>query len=116
MASLAKGKPVYLPPRYMSIRQAVDQLLEVEAKRGEGACKPTDRAVGVARVGADTQQVVAGTLEELRSVDFGGPLHSLVVLGRPGNVSAHNPASNAPSVPPTPQVRQRSDSRRAAVC
>ena len=63
MASLAKGKPVYLPPRYMSIRQAVDQLLEVEAKRGEGACKPTDRAVGVARVGADTQQVVAGTLE-----------------------------------------------------
>lgn len=37
--------------------------------------------VGLARIGADTQQIVAATLQEMTSVDLGGPLHSLVVPG-----------------------------------
>jgi diphthine synthase len=84
MVSLAKGKPEYLPPRFMSIRQAIDQLLELEQQRREGACAAEERGVGVARVGAATQLVVTGTLEELRSVDFGAPLHSLVLIGKAG--------------------------------
>lgn len=35
--------------------------------------------VGVARVGCDSQKIVAGTLEQMTSVDLGGPLHSLVI-------------------------------------
>ena len=81
MASLARGKPTYLPPRYMSIRQGIAQLLELEAARGEGVCTADSRGVGVARVGATTQLVVEGTLAELMAVDFGAPLHSLVLLG-----------------------------------
>ena len=85
MISLAKGKkPEYLPPRYMSIRQAIGQLLAVEAERAEGVCPPEARAIGVSRVGHADQQVVTGTLEELRAVDFGGPLHSLVLIGTLG--------------------------------
>ena len=36
------------------------------------------------RVGAPDQLVVRGTLSELSRVEFGPPLHSLVLVGRPG--------------------------------
>lgn len=65
----------------MTINTAVEQLLEIEANRGEGACTPESKAVGVARIGADSQQIVAGTLAELVEVDFGAPLHSLILAG-----------------------------------
>ena len=42
------GRPEYLPPRYMSIRQAITQLLEIDARRGKGVCPPDARAVGCA--------------------------------------------------------------------
>lgn len=35
--------------------------------------------IGVARVGADSQQIVACSLAEMTSVDLGPPLHSLVI-------------------------------------
>jgi diphthine synthase len=38
-------------------------------------------AIGVARIGSDGQTILAGTLEELLTADFGGPLHSLVIPG-----------------------------------
>jgi diphthine synthase len=38
-------------------------------------------AVGVARIGTETQCIVSGTLQELLDVDYGPPLHSLVVPG-----------------------------------
>jgi len=84
ITSLAKGRPEYLPPRYMSIRQAITQLLEIDARRGEGVCPPEARAVGVARVGSAEQMVVSGTLSVLRDVAFGAPLHSLVLVGKAG--------------------------------
>ncbi|XP_075473092.1 diphthine methyl ester synthase isoform X1 [Ascaphus truei] len=37
--------------------------------------------VGLARVGASDQQIASGTLQQLCSVDMGGPLHSLVISG-----------------------------------
>lgn len=37
--------------------------------------------MGVARVGSSTQRIVYGSLEELLTVDFGPPLHSLVIVG-----------------------------------
>ena len=78
--ALAKtGKTVYLPPRFMTVNVAIDQLLEAEAEHGGGACAPGCRAVGCARLGQPSELIVAGTLEELRTVDFGGPLHCLVL-------------------------------------
>jgi diphthine synthase len=77
------GRKAYLPPRFMTIRRAILQLLAVERKRGRGVCPPGALAVGVARVGQDAQRIVSGTLEQLAGVDFGGPLHSLVLAGGP---------------------------------
>ncbi|PNW83255.1 hypothetical protein CHLRE_05g233300v5 [Chlamydomonas reinhardtii] len=81
LAALARGRTVYEPPRYMSIKTAIEQLLEVEAARGGGAYGPDSLAVGIARLQADDQQIVAGTLAQLLEVDFGLPLHSLVLAG-----------------------------------
>jgi diphthine synthase len=33
--NMARGRKIYEPPRYMTINQAVSQLLEIEQKRGE---------------------------------------------------------------------------------
>lgn len=38
--------------------------------------------VGLARVGSESQRIVCGTMEQLRHVDFGPPLHSLILAGQ----------------------------------
>ena len=81
LESLARGRKVYEPARYMTVNTAVEQLLEVEANRQMGACTPECLAVGVARVGSPTQKIVAGSMQALLDVDFGEPLHSLIIAG-----------------------------------
>ena len=52
-----RTRQVYEPARYMSVAQAVAQLLEVEEAERCGAYGPDSLAVGVARLGAPNQQV-----------------------------------------------------------
>jgi diphthine synthase len=80
-----RGKVQYLPPRYMTVAQCAQQLIEVEEQMKEGICGPKALAVGVARVGAGDMKIVAGTLEQLAEQDLGRPLHSLVLVGRRGH-------------------------------
>jgi diphthine synthase len=65
----------------MTVNQAVAQLLEIEERRKGGVCGPATLAIGMARVGQGTQCIVSGTLQEIANVDFGPPLHSLVLVG-----------------------------------
>lgn len=37
--------------------------------------------VGLARVGCEDQMIVAGLMKQLLNVDFGPPLHCLVIVG-----------------------------------
>ncbi|CAD6211218.1 unnamed protein product [Miscanthus lutarioriparius] len=37
--------------------------------------------IGVARLGSDDQKIVAGPMEKLLDVDFGPPLHCLIIVG-----------------------------------
>lgn len=90
--NLARGRKIYEPPRYMSITQAVSQLLEVESLRAENVLSPkTTLAIALSRVGCDVgadstqQRIVCGTLEQLSEQppdSFGEPLHSLVIVGK----------------------------------
>lgn len=80
--SLARGRKVFEPPRYMTVAQCAQQMLETEEERKEGAYGPDSIAVGAARVGAPTQKLVVGTLRELCDADLGPPLHSLVLVGK----------------------------------
>ncbi len=56
--NLAKGLDIFEPPRFMSVTEAIKQLLEVEDARGEGVCTRDKWAIGLARVGQETQQYV----------------------------------------------------------
>ncbi|KAJ8609816.1 hypothetical protein CTAYLR_008112 [Chrysophaeum taylorii] len=77
---LAKtGRLTYLPPRFMTVGQAIAQLFEAEAERQTGACAREVAAVAVARLGRPDEAIVAATLGDLADFDLGGPLHSLVV-------------------------------------
>ena len=83
LEAMSRGKIIYEKPRYMSVNVAVEQLIEVEEEiRKEGVYSRDTMAVGVARIGQPDQRIVAGTLEELRTVDFGAPLHSLVIVAK----------------------------------
>ena len=37
--------------------------------------------MGIARIGSEDQRIVAGSMVSLLDVDFGPPLHSLVIAG-----------------------------------
>jgi len=84
--SLARGKPVYMPPRYMTANQAARQLLEVErTRRQDGTYRrvrdwhdrgyssscaypvfgPHTLCVAVARLGQDDQRIVCATLAQM---------------------------------------------------
>ncbi|MCA1915644.1 diphthine synthase [Methanospirillum hungatei] len=61
--------------RYMSVHEGIE-LLE---KLMEGSTDSIPLYVGVARAGSDSPVVAAGSGERLKQVDFGPPLHILVV-------------------------------------
>jgi diphthine methyl ester synthase len=82
LESLARGRKVYEPPRFMTVNTAIEQLLEIEEKRGEGAYNDETMCVGVARLGSESQKIVAGAMRSLLEVDFGAPLHSLIIAGQ----------------------------------
>lgn len=83
LANLARGRKIYEPPRFMTVAQCAAQMLEVEEEvKKEGVYGRESLAVGVARIGAEDQRIVAGTLAELAEADLGRPLHSLVLLGK----------------------------------
>ena len=79
--SIMKKKRSYLPPRFMTVAQAAQQILDIEAMTQAGVCTPNTRVIGVARVGAPNQLLVRGTLQEMVSVDMGEPLHSMIIPG-----------------------------------
>ncbi|VAI16634.1 unnamed protein product [Triticum turgidum subsp. durum] len=42
---------------------------------------PDSLCMGVARLGSDDQKIVAGPMKKLLDVDFGPPLHCLIIVG-----------------------------------
>lgn len=90
LENMARGRKIYEPPRYMTVGQCASQMLEIEQiKKEEGEGKDgvyceESLAVGCARVGGKTEKFISGTLKQLCKMDeeLGGPLHSLVLLGR----------------------------------
>ncbi|AFD00820.1 diphthine synthase [Methanocella conradii HZ254] len=63
---------------YMTINKGIELLLLVEERRKEGVLRDA-LGVGVARAGSPEPCVKAARLDSLKSYDFGGPLHILVI-------------------------------------
>ena len=69
-----------LPPRFVTENEALEQLIEMEKKRQEGAYTKDMMCVGIARLGPKDQMIIAGTMEELLSAEFGAPLYCLAII------------------------------------
>jgi diphthine synthase len=67
--------------KYMTIKEAIDYLLRVEVERKEKVFTKDTKCIGVARLGSDKPIIIYGKAEELLKIDFGEPLHSLIVPG-----------------------------------
>ncbi|XP_061895439.1 diphthine methyl ester synthase [Entelurus aequoreus] len=85
--NMMRGKKIYEPPRFMSVSQAANQMVQIVQRRREqgeelGGVTEDTVCVGVARLGADDQKICTATLGQLVSCDLGAPLHSLVVTGK----------------------------------
>lgn len=52
----------FTPYTSQKVGTALEQLLEVEARKCEGVYGPDSQCVGLARLGQPTQQIVAGTM------------------------------------------------------
>jgi diphthine synthase len=80
--AMKRGKTVYLPPRFMTVNESSEQLIETEQLRKDSAYVTNETlCVGFARLGQPDQCIIAGTLEELKEQDFGSPLHCMVICG-----------------------------------
>ncbi|KAH7031631.1 Diphthine synthase [Microdochium trichocladiopsis] len=84
LENMARGRMIFEPPRYMTVSQCAQQMLEIEEEKKEGVYGPDSLAIGAARVGGKDEKFVAGTLAQLCDSDelLGAPLHSMVLLGR----------------------------------
>jgi diphthine synthase len=87
LESLMKGRDVFEPPRFMTVGQALEQLVEIEKTRNEGIVTPETLVVGVARVGKEDQAIRFGSVAQMMQdsrcdSQLGGPLHSLVICGK----------------------------------
>lgn len=76
----AKGK-ARTEPRFMTVNDALRNLLTLEKERKENVITDNHLVVGVARLGHPDQIIKSGTIKELLSFDFGKPLHTLIIPG-----------------------------------
>lgn len=75
--NMMRGRKIYEPPRFMTVSQALTQLMDIEKEHLLG---PIDaEVVGVARLGREDQAIVYGRCCDVVQADLGGPLHSMVV-------------------------------------
>jgi len=65
--------------KYMTIKEAIKYLLRVEDKKREKVFTKETKCIGVARLGSENPKIIYGTADELLKLDFGGPLHTIIV-------------------------------------
>ncbi|XP_077188977.1 diphthine methyl ester synthase [Paroedura picta] len=85
LENLMRGKKIYEPPRYMRVKEAAEQLLAIVQNRRQEGEEPEVTedtiCVGLARVGGVDQKIASGTLQEMTTLELGGPLHSMIITG-----------------------------------
>jgi diphthine synthase len=68
--------------KFMTVNVALEILEKIESKKKEGLINDDLLVVGCARLGCDDFIVKAGKLSEIRTFDFGAPLHCLIIPGK----------------------------------
>lgn len=90
LENMMRKKPIYEPPRFMTVAQCAQQMLETLQDKEDKVYSEHSLAVGAARLGAASQQIVCGTLGQLSKADLGPPLHCMVLIGHQRHDLEHN--------------------------
>lgn len=67
---------------YMTVKEGLEYLRQVELNRKQSVVPDSRVVVGVARAGGGDALAKTGTVRELVGYDFGGPPHSLIIPSR----------------------------------
>ncbi len=68
--------------RFMTVNEAVKYLLDVENDKKKGFFTKDTYCIGCARIGSDKPYIRYDRAENLLGVDFGEPMHCLIVPGK----------------------------------
>ena len=68
--------------RYLTVKEALQTLLEIEKRKKEQVITTRTLVVGVARAGSPEPAVKAGFIKDVIDHDFGAPPHTLIVPGK----------------------------------
>ena len=71
-----------LEEKYMTVNDAIRQMLKIEMKRNEKVFTDNTLVIGVARLGSKSSTIFYGKAKEVMQQNFGAPLHSLIVPGK----------------------------------
>jgi diphthine synthase len=74
-----KDSKEYDEPRYMSPNLALSQIMECRGKTGNHFIGPDSKVFVVSRMGSPSQNIVYRSISELMIMEFGEPLHSLII-------------------------------------
>ncbi|XP_028159577.1 diphthine methyl ester synthase [Ostrinia furnacalis] len=77
--SLTKKVRQYMDPKFMSVKEAAQQLLQIIENKSNPGIQKSNIAVGLSRVGSTDQRIAVKSLDEMQHLDLGPPLHSLVI-------------------------------------
>ncbi len=67
--------------RFMTVREALQELLEISAERKDGLFTPRTRVVAVSRLGSPEQRIAYGVVEKIMTDDL-PPLSVIIVPGK----------------------------------
>ena len=68
--------------RYMTANEGINLLLKMEEKHKKNIIKDENVVCVVARAGSSEPIVIADTIKDIINIDFGPPLHTLVIPGK----------------------------------
>ena len=71
-----------LEGKYMTVSEAIRNLLKIELKRNEKVFTDNMNVVGVARLGSKDQKIAFGKARDVMNVKFGESPHCLIVPGK----------------------------------
>lgn len=80
-----RGRKIFEPPRYMTSKLAIEQILQVLPAEEHELRPDRTLAISIARLGWPDQKFIGGTLAELVKIpdrEWGAPLFSLVIVGK----------------------------------
>lgn len=69
------------PEKHMRMPEAIKILLDIESERKEKVFTKNTKILGCARIGGD-YMIKYGTAEEIEKIDFGKPLHCIIIPGK----------------------------------